>query len=211
MDPNIKADVDRLENVTALMVASRAGREEIVKRLREAGADVNAQTRQGDTALVYAAQGGQPGVVRDLLQAGADVHHANRLGQTALILAIPAPWPDRDQAHAVDCVNLLLAAGARANDRTADGNTPLHEAIGRAQVGVVRLMLLRGADPNLKGGKQGSSPLLHAIRADQPQIAEALLQSGANPSEPGLMAAVSDGLRTNGPAMREALRKGGVP
>ena len=210
MDPNIKADADRLEGVAALMVASRAGRAEIVERLRQAGADVNAQTRQGDTALIHAASTNRPAVVRYLLQAGADVNHANRRGETALTLGIPAPWPQQDEAGAVDCVNQLLAAGARVNDRAQDGTTPLHEAIARKQLAVVRLLLLRGANPNLKGGKQNNSPLRHAIAADEPQIAEALLRSGADPNEAGLLESVQDGLRTNGPAMREVLRKGGV-
>lgn len=210
MDPNIKADMDRLENVTALMVASRAGRADVVQRLREAGADVNAQTRQGDTALIYASTANWPSVVQYLLRAGAEVNHANRRGQMALVLGIPAPWPQQDEARALDCLNQLLAAGASVNSRSEDGTTPLHEAIARKQVAVVRLLLLRGADPNLKGGKQNSSPLRHAIASDEPQIAEALLRSGANPKEPGLLESVQDGLRTNGPAMREALRKGGV-
>lgn len=210
MDPNIKADADRLEGVTALMVASRAGRAEIVERLRGVGADVNAQTRQGDTALIHASSANWPAVVRYLLQAGAEVNHANRRGETALALGIPAPWPQQDEARAVDCVNQLLAAGARVNNRAEDGTTPLHEAIARKQLAVVRLLLLRGANPNLKGGKQNSSPLRHAIAADEPQIAEALLRSGADPNETGLLESVQDGLRTNGPVMREVLRKGGV-
>jgi hypothetical protein len=210
MDPNIKGDTEKLEGVTALMVASRAGRDDVARRLHEAGADVNKETRQGDTALIHAASGGFPAVVRYLLLSGADVHHANRRGETALLLAIPAPWPQQDEARAVDCVNQLLVAGAKVNQRSPDGSTVLHAAIGRAQLLIVRLLLLRGADPNLKGGQQNASPLMHAIRADQPQIVEALLRSGADPKEPGLLESVNDGLRTNGPAMREALRKGGV-
>jgi ankyrin repeat protein len=208
MDPNIKADIDRLENVTALMVASRAGREEIARRLRESGADVNAQNREGHTALMYAASEGRPAVLRDLLRTGADVNHANRRGETALLLSIPPPWPQHDEAGALDCINQLLAAGARINDRSADGATVLHSAIGRSHLVSVRLLLLRGADPNLKGGKQGTSPLRHAIDADVPEIARALLRAGADPGEPGLWEAVRDGLRTNGVAMREALRRG---
>ena len=211
MDPNIKADVDRLENVNALMVASRAGREEVARSLREAGADVNAETRQGDTALIFAAAAGRPDVLRHLLRAGADVNHANRRGETALLLSIPAPWPPQDEARALDCINQLLAAGARVNDRTSDGATALHAAIGRSQLAAVRLLLLRGADPNLEGGARNTSPLRHAIDADAPAIARALLRAGANPAEPGLWEGVHDGLRTNGPAMREALRQGGVP
>jgi ankyrin repeat protein len=210
MDPNIKGDTEKLENVTALMTASRAGRLETVQGLRGKGADVNAETRQGDSALIYAASTGSVEVVRELLAAGADTNHANRKGETALIAAVPAPWPGADQNRAADCVNQIIAAGARVDGRAADGRTALHAAIGRGQVGIVQLLLLRGANPNLRGGPQNVSPLRHAVAADQPQIVEALLRSGADPSEPGLFEIVADGPRTNGPAMREALRKGGV-
>ena len=142
---------------------------------------------------------------------GADVNHANRRGETALLLSIPAPWPQQDRDRALDCINQLLAAGARVNSRSDDGATALHAAIGRAQLAAVRLLLLRGADPNLKGGAQNTSPLRHAIDADMAEIARALLRAGANPAEPGLWEAVQGGLRTNEAAMREALRQGGVP
>jgi hypothetical protein len=211
MDPNAKADGGAgLEGVTALMVAARSGREDVVRRLREAGARVDAETRQGNSALMYAASGCQPALVSYLLTAGADVQHANRAGETALLWAIPATWPSEAPPCAAECVNRLLAAGARVDERTRDGDTALHEAIGRKQTLLVRLLLLRGADPNLEGGPRSLSPLLHAVRADQPGIVAALLSAGADPNEPGLLESASGGLRSNGEAVREALRKGGV-
>ena len=211
MDPNRKADAGPgLEGVTALMVASRSGREDVVRRLREAGGQIDAETRQGNTALMHAAGGCQPDVIRFLLSAGADVNHANRVGETALLWAIPASWPAQAPPCAAEGVNRLLAAGARVDERSRDGDTALHQAIGRKQAALARLLLRRGADPNLKGGRQNVSPLSHAVQADQPGIVAALLTAGADPNEPGLLESVSGGLRSNGDAVREALRQGGV-
>jgi hypothetical protein len=211
MDPNAKADAGAsLEGVTALMAAARSGRLDVVRRLREAGGRIDAETRQGNAALMYAASGCHTDVIAFLLSSGADVNHANRAGETALLWAIPASWPAEAPPWAADGVNRLLAAGAGVNGRSRDGETALHEAIGRKQLALVRLLLLRGADPNLKGGKQNISPLMHAVLADQAGIVAALLSAGADPGEPGLLQSVSGGLRSNGDAVREALRKGGV-
>ncbi len=132
-------------------------------------------------------------------------------GKRRSLRAIPAPWPQQDEQRAVDCINALLAGGAQIDARAPDGATALHAAIARAQLRVVKLLLLRGADPNLAGGRQNASPLMHAVRADLPEVAAALLRSGADPAEPGLREAVQGGLRSHGPAMRETLRNGGVP
>ena len=211
MNPDIKADVERMEGVTALMVAARAGREDVARNLRDWGARVDVQTRQGDTALIYAASGSWPAIVQFLVRSGADPNHSNRLGETALMRAIPAPWPQQDEQRAVDGINALLAGGAQIDARAPDGATALHAAIARAQLRVVKLLLLRGANPNLAGGRQNASPLMHAVQADLPEVAAALLRSGADPAEPGLWEAVQGGLRSHGPAMRETLRNGGVP
>jgi serine/threonine-protein phosphatase 6 regulatory ankyrin repeat subunit B len=211
MQPDIKGDTGRMEGATALMVASAAGREDVVRSLRAWGARVDVATRQEDTALIYAASASWPEIVRFLLLSGADPNQANRAGATALMRAIPAPWPPQDEPRALDCVNALLASGAQIDAKARDGATALHEAIGRTQLRFVRLLLLRGADPNLAGGPQNVSPLLHAIRADLPEVAAVLLRGGAEPTEPGLVEAVSYGLRTHGEDMIEVLRAASVP
>src|SRR5262249_50543206 len=151
---DIRADVDRSEGMTALMVAARAGREDVVRRLREWGATIDLETRVGDTALIHAASASRPEIVRFLLVTGSDPNHANRAGETPLMKAAPAPWPQHDEQGALDCINVLLAAGARVDGRAPDGSTALHDAIARGQLRVLRLLLLRGADPNLAGGRQ---------------------------------------------------------
>lgn len=69
------ADVDFSDvahGSTALMKASHAGREELVRLLLAAGAGVDARQREGATALMAAAQGGHTGTVALLLHAGAE-------------------------------------------------------------------------------------------------------------------------------------------
>ena len=188
MDPNMKGDFDsKLEGVTALMVASRSGRVEVARRLHEAGAEVDAQTRAGNTALMYASAGCQLETIQFLVRSGAAVTHANNHGETALIWAIPANWEGDTPACAVDCINELITAGARVNERSRDGSTPLHTAISRGQSSVVRLLLRRGADPNLRGGQLDVSPLQHAVRTDQVDMVKSLLRANADATEPHLL------------------------
>ena len=63
------------------------GNLENVRRLLEAGADVNGRNVVGDTPLIAAAYTGQPAMVRLLLRFGADATLTNRDGKTAQQLA----------------------------------------------------------------------------------------------------------------------------
>ena len=63
-----------VKKMTALMVASRQGCAKIVKRLIDAGADVNARLADGRTALILATENGQFQSIELLIQAGADVN-----------------------------------------------------------------------------------------------------------------------------------------
>ncbi len=57
---------------TPLMFAVDKGHFEVAKRLLEAGADVNAQTAEGNTALIVAAKKERPEMIKLLLAAGAN-------------------------------------------------------------------------------------------------------------------------------------------
>ncbi len=99
---------------TPLMVAALNGHQEIVRKLRARGADVNAP---GWTALIFAATGGHDEIVRYLLAEGADVNAASPNGTTALMMAA--------REARTSTVDLLLARGANANQRNENGMTAL--------------------------------------------------------------------------------------
>ena len=102
-----------------------------LKMLVDAGADVNARTRQTSTPLFFAAGYGPPKLVAAVLSAGANVNlHNSNTGTTALHWACR-----RLEGACVECVELLLNAGAEVNARTRPaaahliGRTPLDMAI----------------------------------------------------------------------------------
>ena len=94
---------------------------------------------------------------------------------------VHAVW-NRDEAAAREA----LAAGAHPNARSLDpcglGYTPLMEASGLGHVGLVGLLLSRGADPNL--GYGGDTPLGLAVRGGHTGVARRLVAAGARDGNP---------------------------
>lgn len=83
-------DVDRRDDAgnTALIIAmDHQGRRGVAKELVRAGADVNAENRNGDTALQLALRWGDQESAIYLIKKGADYNHANNAGVTPAQLA----------------------------------------------------------------------------------------------------------------------------
>ena len=73
---------------TAITYAARHGKTDCVKKLIEAGADVNnaSQDKEGNTPLMEAINVWNVQCVRELIQAGADLNIPDKNGQTALMI-----------------------------------------------------------------------------------------------------------------------------
>jgi hypothetical protein len=111
---------------TALHFAAAAYRPELIRRLLERGADVDARNRRGATPLHYAAVGNpqsprwnpeaQAGAVAALIAAGANPNAVDRSGATPLHRAV--------RTRCAAAVRALLAGGADTSLVTKNGSTP---------------------------------------------------------------------------------------
>jgi cytohesin len=171
-----------LETGLALAKAVKGDRQDLVRSLIAAGADLHSQAGGGDH-LHAAAERGLVGMIRLLIGAGAKLEaRSYHVGKTPLMVAA-----EHGQEQAVVA---LLAAGA---DVHAPGATPSGHLNGSpalvlaAEVGhtaVVRALLAAGADPNARIGRSwrdsGKTPLILASRAGHLEAARALLEGGAS-------------------------------
>jgi ankyrin repeat protein len=207
-----KADVEspNEEGQTALMTVARTGNVEAAKLLIKARAKVNAVEQwRGQTALMWASAQGYPEMVRLLLKSGAKVDTVSTVrewarrvtaeprpqnrplgGFTALLLAA--------REGCAGCAKALVEAGADVNFADPDNITPLLMATLNARFDTAAYLIDAGADVN-RWDTWGRAPLYSAIdfntplkggRPDRPssdpttalQVAEKLLQKGANPN-----------------------------
>jgi uncharacterized protein len=133
-------------NSPELVRASQHGDLATVRKLVEAGADVNSvgDHRMG-SLLTFT-----PAVVEYLLSQGADPNRQTNESGNPVLLGIA-------YLNNVGCVRLLLGAGADPNAVVKDsGETPLHSALAGASQNVsaadrhevVKLLIEYGADPN---------------------------------------------------------------
>jgi ankyrin repeat protein len=76
----------------------------------------------------------------------------------------PPPFREPGSRDALEAMNVLLAAGANANAKAADGSTPLHQAVQAKQVAMIRALAAAGAKLDAVN-KDNKTPLLLAEAA----------------------------------------------
>ena len=181
----------------ALIDAAYKGNLKKVRKLLEAGADVNTKDEDraydditsgdGYTALIHASNKGHTEIVEALLEAGADINVKSRDGFTALILA--SLWDN------TEVVKALLEAGADVNVKDKIGGTALTAASSEwmtvifgntasfvASVqgyGTVKALVEAGADVNVKS-VDGYTALISASGNGYTDMVKALLEAGAD-------------------------------
>jgi len=177
---------------TALMIAAGRGHVDVAKILVKKGIDVNASTLDGVTALMIAARLKQTEMVEFLLNNGADVNYEGPLGCNALLLALEGRPREQtaSEKNLASTVNALLDQGARLNARDGRGVTPLWLALRCGEDDVVKLILDKGADVNMRAGPSGFTPLMGAVEVGRPALVKLLVERGAdvNVSKDGVTA-----------------------
>ena len=176
---------------TALHLAVRKNRAEMVNLLIELGADVTAEDTKGATPLAYASSATLPGIVGSLMERGATMGLREAVMVGRLDAAeehlerdparIRADGPDADlivfaaEGGALEAVRWLIEHGA---DVDAAGvlwdvrTNALHQAAARGDREIVETLLDAGADPTLKDGTFKSTPIGWADYFGKPEIAE---------------------------------------
>jgi ankyrin repeat protein len=147
---------------TVLMTAARTGNPDVVAALLDRGAIANAQeTQLGESALMWAASENHAAVVTLLVKRGADVNlkskalsfPKDRFGLEGVLTILPkGQWTAimyaaRDGGP--EAMTALIDAGAKINDPDPDGTTPLVRAIWNSHYDTAKVLIDRGADPNL--------------------------------------------------------------
>ena len=113
------------------------------------------KTQHGTSCLHLAAERNMASIADALLQRHARVNSRNYAGQTPLHLAV--------RANAIDCVRVLVGAGADLNrqDRLLR-NTALHDAIQAGNFGIFQLLIDAGANPEIRNAfHQSGLPFLN--------------------------------------------------
>jgi uncharacterized protein len=193
-----KAAIDTANDygITPLLQASRTGDSAMVELLLRAGANPSKAHPEGETPLMAAARSGSVPAVRLLLARGADVNAAENFQQTTALMWAAA------EGH-LDVVDLLLEAGAEPNrqahvtslterhnaDHPTGGFTALMLAARSGNEPLVRKLVSRGANVNLKNGDSASAAMV-AIYNDRFDLAATLLELGSDANDGSLYVAV---------------------
>ncbi|KAK0623858.1 ankyrin repeat-containing domain protein [Immersiella caudata] len=168
-------------HLTALQRAAYTGDEDAVKALLDAGADVNLTGGKGfGSPLLAAIMNGsrkrRSRVVERLLDAGAEVNFARSANGTALEWAL---------SHGrQEIVQMLLEKERKADVNAISKNerlgTPLIAAVDAGEIGSIKDLLDRGADPNLTRAPDTETPAQVAVRRGRLNVLEALVRGGAD-------------------------------
>ena len=177
--------------MTALMLAARQGAAEGVRALAEAGADLNAVDPDGTSALNIAIINAHYDVAALLVEKGAGLDIGDAAGMTPLYAVVdmkhqepmvnrPLPKPS-GRLVPLDVVTILLDRGANPNAALktpllmrqhnggdaslGEGATPLMRASKVSDATLIRVLLEKGADPNLRLRNQTTALMIAASRA----------------------------------------------
>ena len=187
-DPNAR---DRELGATPLSWATLFNQFEVGEFLIQKGADVNARNRDGGTPLHGAAFLGHADIAALLIQKGADVNARNDKGESPLdvskvdwgITQLIASWLeielDQDEVEAgrTTVVEMLQQHSSTDTNRPGDD---ICFAVKSGNVEAVKGLLENGADLDTGDSQFGVSPLSWAALLGKTEIAELLIQNGAD-------------------------------
>ena len=173
---------------------------QIVDILLDLGADHNLKNKKGETPLLCAVELNNKDAVESLLFAKADPNAKNNSGCGPLVKAAgqankeimalliqngarinefkDAMLREASKKGHLDMMQALIERGARLDCGSSSyGNTPLHKAAHKQQLGAVKLLLNAGAKTD-SINRKGQTPYDIAVARTDHEIAKLLLKHG---------------------------------
>ncbi|KAH8817591.1 ankyrin repeat-containing domain protein [Flagelloscypha sp. PMI_526] len=151
--------------------ASKVGDLELVQKLIEMEADVNASGERCGSVLQAGATSGELKVVRFLIDNGADVDGGE--GEYGSVLQAGV------LSGNIEMVQLLVGEGADVNEGGGSYGSPLHAGAAIESLEIVRFLVEQGADVNADEGDEGS-PLQAGASTGNLEIIRFLVENKAD-------------------------------
>lgn len=164
------ADIASKAGTTALMIAATDPDQTMLNVLVASGADASLRDRTGKDAMWFAAGSGNEKALAALMAIGVTLQ-VTKADHSALVAAV--------QARQLGSSKMLLGAGASANSKAANGDTPLIMAAAQGNMELVTLLLKSGAQTDAQN-TAGDTALIAATREGHTAICRVLLNAGAN-------------------------------
>jgi ankyrin repeat protein len=149
---------------------------DLVDLLLKYGADPDEQSADGVTMLYHAVLRNQPKILELLLRKGANPQLCSSAADNRTPLQAAA------YSGFIDLVDILLNNSKIKVDYTNNGSntTALHDAVIGGHLDIVRLLLLKKPDLEIKGLAQQATALSLAVQKNRIDIAQLLINAGAN-------------------------------
>lgn len=157
----------------------------VARLLIAAGANVNAQTPEGQTPLLAAVRRMDPDLVNLLIDAGADVNKRGKNGAVPLVLwVVNTSTSHQDKDWRVAVTRKFIEAGADINARGEYGSLPLGSAAMFGDTDVMQVLIDASASVDAPGFGDRTA-LVDAASSwgeGQTRAVQLLLASGADPN-----------------------------
>lgn len=167
----LNANAQDGRDATALHIAAAHGYLEIAKLLIDSGADVDFLIEEGGTPLMAASARFKPRMVEFLISNGAQPNKNGLDGRFPLVCAFQ---PDvvfvKEQ---IECIRSLIKHGAKVNECTDSGATPLMKAGWFGNMEAAEELLRLGADPTLRDNR-GRTAAMMAFERGHDELAQLL-------------------------------------
>lgn len=200
LDAIVHSDVERVRELLAkgvdvnqryladfpLEMAIRSGNLDVVRAFLEAGIDVNFEYGEPErpdkeTALLFAIAHNQPRICRFLIahSAETDYGHVDVRGNESTLLEIAISRNHQEIFEILlEHSDLSIGSGQHCEGRH------IHRACRVGNPDMVRRLLDKGVDVNVRGGVNEFTPLDVAVAENHPDIVAGLLERGADVNAP---------------------------